>query len=160
MGYDDVKEWNGQPYTGMAVGRGHAWDYDGLWLEDKVSPDRWNVTFNATKRRSGIERGGKPGMPGGADVGSMYHWLIVGHQRVRKVASGEYLTLLEATKWKVGHRRPHWKSWSTEYDGQMSARQVTALRLSEYVSALRKDEIEGAAPLERTPGVLFWDGSA
>jgi hypothetical protein len=40
VSYDQFKEYEGQKYTGMKVGRSHKWYYDqGEWKETKVTPD-------------------------------------------------------------------------------------------------------------------------
>ena len=59
MAYDDVKEFGGETYSGMAVGGEHTWLYpNGLWKETKVAPDRWDFTFKSIKER---ERSAPPG---------------------------------------------------------------------------------------------------
>jgi len=36
--YEDYKEFEGQQYTGMKIGRSHKWNYDaGVWREKKVT---------------------------------------------------------------------------------------------------------------------------
>jgi hypothetical protein len=68
MAYDDLKEYNGGTYTGMAVGGEHAWIYpNGLWHEEKIAPDRWEFTFSSLKERersapvgSGVPVGTQP----------------------------------------------------------------------------------------------------
>ena len=59
--YNSFKEFQGKQYTGMKIGRSHKWNYDkGVWRETKVTPDRWELTFNVIKRRAGHA----PGPPG------------------------------------------------------------------------------------------------
>ena len=59
MAYDDVKEFEGETYSGMAVGGRHVWHYtDAVWREEKGAPDRWDFTLTSVKRR------GEPGPPG------------------------------------------------------------------------------------------------
>jgi hypothetical protein len=75
-GYNALKSFNGQVYSGMAIGGSHTWNYDqGQWKETKVEPDLWNINFETTKRRA---RNAPKGS--GAPVGTEYHWLIVAHQ--------------------------------------------------------------------------------
>jgi len=81
MGYDDLKEFEGEEYTGMSVGGEHSWIYPhGLWRERKVAPDRWEFTFTSLKERerSAPEVSGVPPK-------TQYHWYILAHQRVRKI---------------------------------------------------------------------------
>lgn len=75
-GYNALKSFNGQVYSGMAVGGSHTWNYDqGVWKETKTEPDLWKVDFETTKRRAKNAPEGS-----GAAVGTEYHWLIVAHQ--------------------------------------------------------------------------------
>jgi hypothetical protein len=144
MGYDDVKDFEGRPYSGMSVGGTHDWDYpDGRWIERKVAPDRWKVNFTSSKRRRRAAPEGS-----GAAPGTKFHWFLVGHQRVRKVDEDTYQTLFEATKWKVGHRRPHWRKWSSEYPEQTPARDRVIAILEETLAELRADKERGAPPVE------------
>lgn len=75
-GYNELKTFKGQIYSGMAVGGSHTWNYDqGVWHETKEEPDFWKIDYKATKRRT---RNAPKGS--GAPVGTEYHWLIVAHQ--------------------------------------------------------------------------------
>lgn len=75
-GYNSLKSFNGQYYSGMAVGGSHTWNYDGgVWHEIKTEPDPWKINYETKKwrARKAPERSGVP-------VGTGYHWLIVAHQ--------------------------------------------------------------------------------
>jgi hypothetical protein len=75
-GYNMLKSYKGQAYSGMAVGGSHIWKYDqGVWKETKEEPDLWKIDYRATKRR--IRKAPKGS---GAPLGTEYHWFIVGHQ--------------------------------------------------------------------------------
>lgn len=75
-GYNMLKSYKGQVYSGMAVGGSHTWKYDeGVWKETKEEPDLWKIDYRATKRR--IRKAPKAS---GAPIGTEYHWFIVGHQ--------------------------------------------------------------------------------
>ena len=75
-GYNALKSFNGQVYSGMAIGGSHTWNYDqGQWKETKVEPDLWKIDFETKKRRA---RNAPKGS--GAPVGTEYHWLVVAHQ--------------------------------------------------------------------------------
>lgn len=144
MSFDDPKEFQGRPYSGMMVGAAHDWDYrDARWRERKATPDRWEVRFSASKHR----RRWAPEKTGAAP-GTCYHWFILGHQRVRKVDANTYQTLLEGTKWKVGHRRPHWRKWSSEYPEQPSARLKLIDILEQALLELRDAEAEREPSIE------------
>jgi hypothetical protein len=111
MTYDDIKEHNGRKYSGMAVGGRHNWDYpDGRWEEEKVAPERWRFSFTSIKRRN------EPAPEGsGCPVNTEFHWYILADQRVRKIDADCYQTLMNGLKFKVGHRRPHWRRMSYGY---------------------------------------------
>lgn len=133
MGYDDLKEFEGRGYTGMAVGGQHSWIYpQGRWRERKVAPDRWEFTFESMKER---ERSAPPGS--GAPPGTQYHWYILAHQRVRKVDEDSYSTFMEGVKYKIAHKRPHWRMWSCEYPDQPSERERVIAILEETLAGLR-----------------------
>ncbi len=124
MGYDDLKEFEGEEYTGMSVGGEHSWIYPhGLWRERKVAPDRWEFTFTSLKER---ERSAPEGS--GVPPKTQYHWYILAHQRVRKIDQDTYHTFMSGVKYRIAHRRPQWRKWSSEYPGQASERdRVTAI---------------------------------
>ncbi|KAL2105922.1 hypothetical protein VUR80DRAFT_7538 [Thermomyces stellatus] len=107
-GYNALKSFNGQVYTGMAVGGSHTWNYDaGTWKETKQEPDLWKVDYQTTKRRARAAPKGS-----GAPVGAEYHWLIVAHQHVKKLDANTYSTHLEGSKYKLAHKSSSSKAWS------------------------------------------------
>ena len=76
QGYNALKTFHGQTYSGMAIGGSHTWNYDqGVWKETKEEPDLWNIDYKTDKRRNRKAPTGS-----GAPVGTSYHWLIVAHQ--------------------------------------------------------------------------------
>lgn len=106
--YDQLKEFRGKRYTGMAVGRSHKWRYDaGEWKERKVTPDRWEFSYEVVKRRAGRAPEGS-----GAPVGTAYHWYIVADQIVTKLDANSYMTEMVGHKLKVTHRRADKTSWA------------------------------------------------
>lgn len=127
MSYDDLKEFDGEGYSGMAVGGRHLWHYtDALWREEKVAPDAWEFTLTSVKRRD------RPAPPGsGAAVFSEYHWYVVAHQWARKIDADSYSTFMSGMKYKVAHKRPHWRAWSTDYPGSTGE----GARVSEILEA-------------------------
>ncbi|HYC85509.1 MAG TPA: hypothetical protein VEB86_09815 [Chryseosolibacter sp.] len=112
--YNQRKDFAGQTYTGMKIGRGHKWYYDnGEWKEKKVTPDEWQFTYGVTKRRAGKAPEGS-----GAPVGTEYHWYIVAHQHVRKMNANDYTTAMTGVKYKVAHKRFDKEKWSSSENAQ------------------------------------------
>ncbi|KAL2017957.1 hypothetical protein VTK56DRAFT_1489 [Thermocarpiscus australiensis] len=107
-GYNALKSFNGQVYSGMAIGGSHTWNYDqGVWKETKEEPDLWKIEYETTKRRARNAPRGS-----GAPVGTEYHWLIVAHQHVKKVDANTYETRLVGSKYKLAHKLASSNSWS------------------------------------------------
>lgn len=141
MAYDDLKEFAGQPYSGMAVGGEHRWTYpNGRWQERKVAPDQWEFTFSSMKER---ERTAPEGS--GVPPGTQFHWYILAHQRVQKIDQDCYTTLMEGLKYKVSHKRPYWRKWSDEYPGQLPERERIISILEAALAGLRGGP-EGSGP--------------
>ena len=106
--YDAFKEFEGQRYTGMRIGRGHKWYYDkGEWKERKVTPDQWAFIYDVKKRRAGKAPEGS-----GVPVGTEYHWYILAHQNVRKLNANDYATAMIGLKFKLAPKRADKDSWS------------------------------------------------
>jgi hypothetical protein len=144
MGYDDVKEHDGQRYSGMPVGGTHEWRYpDGRWEEEKKGPDRWSFSFSSKKRRRDPAPEGS-----GADPGTKYHWYILGHQRVQKIDKDSYQTLMQGLKYKLAHKRPYWKRWSSEYPDQRSRGERLEAILEAALARARQRKREPQASLE------------
>ena len=106
--YNEFKEFGGQLYTGMQIGRSHYWNYDpGQWKETKVTPDLWTISYAVNKRRKGKAPEGS-----GVPVGTEYHWYILAHQNVRKLDANTYSTALTGLKYKLAHKRADKDKWS------------------------------------------------
>ncbi len=150
MAYDDPKKFQGDTYTGMAVGGEHTWLYpNGLWHETKVAPDQWEFTFSSLKER---ERSAPPGS--GVPVGTQYHWYVLAHQRVRKIDTDAYTTFMSGVKYKIAHKRPHWRKWSCEYPDQPTETQRLIAIFEAALDRLRTPEFEDPRPeiLDGPPG--------
>ncbi|RDW79055.1 uncharacterized protein DSM5745_05907 [Aspergillus mulundensis] len=107
-GYNALKSYKGQYYSGMAVGGSHTWNYDeGVWKETKEEPDLWRIDYRTNKRRAR-----KAPQGSGAPVGTEYHWLIVAHQHVKKIDANTYETVLEGSKYKLAYKSAASNSWS------------------------------------------------
>lgn len=112
--YNKFKEFEGQQYTGMKIGRSHKWYYDkGEWKEKKITPDEWEINYAVTKRRAGKAPEGS-----GVPVGTEYHWYILAHQHVRKLNANDYTTTLSGLKFKLAHKRFDKPTWSASDKAQ------------------------------------------
>jgi len=133
VSFDDLKTFRGEVYSGMPVGGMHAWEYPhGVWQEQKVAPDRWTFSFRSEKKRIRNAPVGSGALPG-----TEYHWFILAHQRVRKLDQDTYETVMEGIKYKVAHKRPHWRHWSTEYPDNEPEREILIRILEEQLRALK-----------------------
>jgi hypothetical protein len=112
--YNQFKEFEGKKYTGMKVGRTHKWYYDkGEWKEKKLTPDKWQFTYNVTKRRAGNAPEGS-----GVPVGTEYHWYILANQNVKKLGANNYTTSMIGLKYKLAHKRAERNNWSSSDNAQ------------------------------------------
>jgi hypothetical protein len=108
VSYNEFKEYEGQRYTGMKIGRSHKWYYDqGEWKETKITPDLWQIGYAVTKRRAGRAPEGS-----GVPVGTEYHWYVLAHQNVAKQNANDYTTSLTGLKFKIAHKRAGSDKWS------------------------------------------------
>jgi hypothetical protein len=133
VAFDDLKTFHGQVYSGMSIGDTHVWEYPhGVWREEKVAPDRWSFSFVSEKKRTRKAPAGSGALPG-----TRYHWFILAHQRVKKLDPDTYSTVMEGVKYKVAHKRPHWRHWSTEYPDQEPEREILIRILGEQLKELK-----------------------
>jgi hypothetical protein len=141
-GYDKFKEYNGKFYTGMKIGRLHRWHYDkGEWKEKKVTPDKWEFTFNVMKRRIAHAPEGS-----GVPVGTGYHWFIFAHQFAEKVNANDYLTQMVGLKFKLAHKRVGKKTWNASQKKQ--AQELIDI-MEDLIAQLRKEPEESVSlPIE------------
>lgn len=155
--YNEFKQFEGQLYSGMKIGRSHKWYYDqGEWKETKVTPDLWTISYAVTKRRAGKAPEGS-----GVPVGTEYHWYIVAHQNVRKLDANSYTTSLSGLKYKLAHRRAEKDKWNISEKAQRK-RMIRILK--EIITQLEKEPVSlneapdtkvvpkpKRAPVKRTP---------
>ena len=79
--YDTFKEYHGQKYRNMKIGKRHKWYYEqGEWKEQKQTPDLWHFEYKVKKSRAGKAPEGS-----GVPVGTKYNWYIMAHQVVEKL---------------------------------------------------------------------------
>ncbi|KKK20831.1 hypothetical protein AOCH_002326 [Aspergillus ochraceoroseus] len=122
-GYNALKSYKGQYYSGMAVGGSHIWNYDqGVWKETKEEPNLWKIDYRTKKRREK-----KAPQGSGAPVGTEYHWLIVGHQFVKKVDANTYETSLTGSKYKLAYKATTSNSWSVPTVKKQREREIELL---------------------------------
>ena len=140
MSYDNPKTHDGRSYTGMTVGGRHHWDYrQGRWSEEKLGPEKWRFTFSSLKRRNTPAPEGS-----GCARDTRYHWYILADQRVRKVDKDCYETFMSGLKFKVGHRRPHWRKMSYEYPEQKGYSEKVEGILRGALSELEAEKVRDA----------------
>lgn len=114
ISYNKFKEFKGKKYTGMKVGRTHKWYYDkGEWKEKRLTPDKWEFTYNVTKRRAGNAPEGS-----GVAVGTEYHWYILANQNVKKLDANSYTTSMLGLKYKLAHKRADKNNWNQSENTQ------------------------------------------
>jgi hypothetical protein len=112
--YNEFKEFEGKKYSGMKVGGTHKWYYDrGEWKEKKLTPDKWQFTYNVAKKRA---RNAPEGS--GVPVGTEYHWYILANQNVKKMDANNYTTSMTGLKYKLAHKRADKNYWSSSDDAQ------------------------------------------
>jgi hypothetical protein len=142
--YDSVKLHEGRPYTGMRVGGRHAWKYDGVWRETKTSPDEWTLEFTGKEfsyeARKTRARAAPPGS--GCEVGTTYHWLVLGSQFATKVDANAYDTFLMGLKWRIGVQGPG-EAWSYERHGNVGAKARVVRTLDDLLTRVRTDAPAG-----------------
>jgi hypothetical protein len=136
--YDQLKEFQGKKYTGMKVGRKHHWKYDpGDWIEKKVTPDKWEISYSVVKRRAGKAPEGS-----GAPVGTGYRWYILADQVVTKQDANSYTTEMRGMKFKLAHKRADKETWSASEKAQ---RKALAKILREMLAELEAPPTEATA---------------
>jgi len=133
--YDEFKEFDGQRYTGMKVGRSHKWHYEnGEWKETKITPDKWQFDYAVIKHRAGKAPEGS-----GVPVGTQYHWYILAHQNATKLNANDYSTAMTGLKFKVAHKRADKDKWSATPRAQR--KQIIKI-LQEMLKNLQQEEAE------------------
>jgi hypothetical protein len=113
--YNTLKTYKNKIYTGMKIGNSHSWNYNnGKWFETKITPEKWNFTFNSVKTRHNLAPTNS-----GASIGTKYHWYIIADQIATKIDPNSYETEMKGIKLKVGHKRPYWRTFSYNYPEQI-----------------------------------------
>jgi len=134
--YNTLKNYKNQIYTGMNVGGTHHWYYNnGEWLETKTAPDQWKINFNCIKTRAKSAP-----INTGANIGTKYHWYIIADQIATKLDSNSYMTNMNGFKFKVGHKRPHWRMFSYNYPEQTSYKKKVIEILEDIIKKLKNGD--------------------
>jgi len=135
--YDSLKKFNDHVYSGMRIGGSHKWDYNNAkWFETKIAPDVWQFSFHSVKTRIH-----NAPINTGAKVQTKYHWYIIGDQIASKLDNNSYKTDMKGLKYKIGHKRPNWRSFSYEYPEQESYKERVIKILEETLNKLKNDKI-------------------
>ena len=127
--------YNNKIYTGMKVGSSHYWNYNnGKWYETKEAPDKWSFQFNSLKTRVNPAPNNT-----GASVNTKYHWYIIADQIAIKRDNDSYITSMKGVKFKIGHKRPYWKTFSYNYPEQISYKERIIRILEDILKNLRAE---------------------
>ena len=142
VSFNEFKEYEGQRYTGMKIGRSHKWYYDqGEWKETKITPDLWQIGYAVTKRRAGRAPEGS-----GVPVGTQYHWYVLAHQNATKQSANDYTTSLTGLKFKIAHKRAGSEKWSATPKTQ---RKRMIMFLKSVIADLEKQNDSGGDVLSK-----------
>ncbi|MFX1316202.1 MAG: hypothetical protein ACFE9T_10085 [Promethearchaeota archaeon] len=133
--YNTLKTFYNKVYRGMSIGSSHFWNYnDGKWYETKKAPDRWSFQFDSLKTRVKSAP-----VNTGASINTKFHWYIIADQIATKLDNNSYMTSMKGVKFKLGHKRPYWKTFSYNYPEQVSYKQRIIGILEEVISKLKKE---------------------
>ncbi|MFX1553393.1 MAG: hypothetical protein ACFFBV_05655 [Promethearchaeota archaeon] len=117
----------------MRVGNSHNWNYtNGRWYEIKKAPDRWDFKFECHKTRINPAPNNT-----GASINTQFHWYIIDDQIATKIDSNYYKTSIKGIKFKIGHKRPYWKTFSYNYPNQPSYKERIIKILEEILTELK-----------------------
>jgi hypothetical protein len=78
----------------------------------------------------------------GVPLKTAYHWYVIADQRVLKVDKDTYETVMEGTKFKIGHKRPYWRDFSYTYPGQMTYRRRLIQIFRNILNRLEEEELK------------------
>ena len=131
--YNTLKIHDKKIYTGMRVGGSHHWNYNKWqWIETKLAPNKWKFTFDTLKTRN------HPAPKNtGANIKTKFHWYIIADQIATKVDENSYMTSMKGVKFKLGHKRPYWRTFSYNYPNQISYKQRIIHILEDILKELK-----------------------
>lgn len=117
----------------MRVGGSHLWNYtNGKWHETKREPDKWSFKFESVKTRINPAP-----INTGASINTKFHWYIIADQIATKIDNNSYMTSMKGVKFKIGHKRPYWRTFSYNYPNQPSYKERVIKILEEILSELK-----------------------
>ncbi len=133
--YNSLKTYNNKIYSGMKIGNSHHWNYkNGKWYETKKTPDRWDFKFNCLKTRISPAPTNT-----GAAIKTKFHWYIIADQIATKINNNSYMTSMNGVKFKLGHKRPHWKTFSYNYPNQTPYKERIINILEDIIKKLKNE---------------------
>ena len=149
--YNRLKTYKNKTYSGFLVGNSHHWNYkNAKWIETKESPNMWSFKFNAMKIRCNSAP-----MNSGAAIKTKYHWYILADQIATKINNNSYMTSMKGIKFKVGHKRPYWKTFSYNYPEQEGYKERIINILSDTLDKIKNGKIDLLEINESSKPVLF-----
>ena len=118
----------------MRVGGSHHWNYnEGKWFETKEAPDKWNFKFDSIKTRINPAPNNS-----GANINTKFHWYIIADQIATKIDNNSYKVAMNGLKFKVGHKRPFWETFSYNYPQQSSYKEKVIQILENLLKELKQ----------------------
>jgi len=133
--YNSLKTYNNKIYSGMKIGNSHHWNYkNGKWYETKKTPERWDFKFNSIKTRINPAPTNT-----GAAIKTKFHWYIIADQIATKINNNSYMTSMNGVKFKLGHKRPHWKTFSYNYPNQTPYKERIINILEDIIKKLKNE---------------------
>ncbi|MHA2184292.1 MAG: hypothetical protein ACXAAI_04755 [Promethearchaeota archaeon] len=131
--YNTLKTHDKKIYTGMQIGGTHHWSYTkGKWFETKKAPDQWSFKFESLKTRINPAP-----VNTGASIKTQYHWYILADQIATKIDANSYITSMKGIKFKIGHKRPYWRTFSYNYPEQSSYKERIIKILEDTLNNLK-----------------------
>jgi hypothetical protein len=73
----------------------------------------------------------------GANIKTKFHWYIIADQIATKVDENSYMTSMKGVKFKLGHKRPYWRTFSYNYPNQVPYKQRTIHILEDILKELK-----------------------
>ena len=90
-------------------------------------------TFNSIKTRNHLAPTNT-----GANIQTKYHWYIIAEQFAEKIDANSYMTTMKGEKFKLGHKRPHWRTYDYNYPEQTQLKDRIIEILEHILENLRK----------------------